>query len=256
MWEYSICVRNINSQIASYILSSLKKCVEKTGGVATFYKDKDFCYIVVGTDEKYKEKIQNHVCITITKVICTFFKGDFLNRHLNIPISDKISKIAFKNALINFDKETDFYIISKALSFENNLYLESFYNFKLQKLRSKWEELISLANENRDYFINSDSFFDLLKFLVDNIDINENEIDVVEDDDGYRIFSGSEDNCFECLDGEGLVSSVIGLSPQKINMYCKKENNATEILKKIYEKRVNFRFSREKEQNSLTFLKL
>lgn len=256
MWEYSICVRNINSAVASYILSSLKKYVEKIGGVATFYKDKDFSYIVVGTEEKDKEKIQNYICMTITKVICTFFKSEFLNENLIIPINDKMSKIAFKNALINFDKETDFYIISKTLSFENNLYLESFYNFKLQKLRNKWSELISLANDNRDYLLNTDSFFDLLKFLVDNIDINESEIDVVEDDDGYRIFSGNDDNSFECLDGEGLVSSVIDLSPQKINIYCKSENNATEILKKIYEKRVNFRFKKENNQNSLTFLKL
>lgn len=256
MWEYSICVKNSNKHIASYFLASTKKCIEKIGGIVTLYKDKDFSYIVIGTGDKDKEKVQNFLYRTITKVICSFFKSDFLNNNLNIMITDEMSKLAFKKALINFDKETDFYIISKSLSFEKTLYLESFYNFRLQKLRDKWGELISLANENRDYLINSESFFDLLKFLVDNIDISEEEIDIVEDDDGYRIFSGSEENSFGCLSKEGLVASVIDLSPQRINLYCKNENSATKILKKIYEKRVNFKFLNQNQGSFLTFSKI
>ena len=255
MWEYSICVSSSNRQIANYILSASKKYVEKFGGVATMLADNNFLSIIIGIEDKLKEKAQNHICKVVTKTICSFFKSDFLDKNLALPIRDEISLLAFKKALINFDKETDFFIVSKSLSFKENLYLESFYNFRLKKLRDKWGELISLANDNRDYLISSDSFYDLLKFLVDNIDISEDEIDIVEDDDGYRIFSGNDDNSLECLSKEGLVSSVIDLSPQKINLYCKGENSATEILKRIYEKRVNLKFAKSEEKDLVKILK-
>ena len=42
-------------------------------------------------------------------------------------------------------------IIKKNLVLENNLYLESFYRFRLKSLHDKWEELVSLSNENKEY---------------------------------------------------------------------------------------------------------
>src|SRR5699024_9332215 len=112
-------------------------------------------------------------------------------------------------ALINFDKETDYFLISKALNFNEFLYLESFYQFKLIKLRDKWSELIRLANENRDYLVSSDAFFDLLKFLIDNLDICKDEIDVVEEGDGYHIYEEGEKSM--PMNSSALISSLIDL---------------------------------------------
>ena len=66
-----------------------------------------------------------------------------------------------------FDRETDRYIVSHNLMLKKSLHLESFYEFKLQKLRLKWSELIKLANENAGYLLCNDTFIDLLKFLID-----------------------------------------------------------------------------------------
>jgi len=256
MWEYSISINNSNKKVLDFIFDTSKKYLSNIGGIVTLYKNLDSSMIIYAVEEDKKEKVQTFISKCITRTIGLFFKNNFLDEHLYLPISDDISKVAFKKALINFDKETDFYIISRALSFDKELYLESFYNFKLPKLREKWEELISLANENKDYLLNSEVFYDLLKFLVDNIDISESEIDIVEDEDGYRIFSGNEENSLYGLNSEGLISSVIDMSPQKINLYLKKENDATNILKRIYEHRVNFKFPENNKKECLFFSKI
>lgn len=255
MWEYSICVNSSNKDLANFIYSSLKTYIEGLGGVTTLYNG-SFTSIIIGIEESKREKAQVYISKVVTRTICSFFKREFLDENLSLSIKDEMGMLAFKKALINFDKETDFYIVSRNLAFNENLYLESFYNFRLKKLREKWGELISLANDNKDYLITSESFYDLLKFLIDNIDISQDEIDIVEDDDGYRIFSGSEEDNIECLTKEGLVSSVIDISPQKINLYCKGENSATDVLKKIYEKRVNFRFTQKEDKDLVTILKI
>ena len=256
MWEYSIVIDNSKANITDFIYHASKKFLLGIGGIATLYKEKASSMIIFAVEEEKKEKLQSFISRCITRAICLFFKSDYLDKNLCLLLNDQMSQLAFKKALLNFDKETDFYIISRALDFKEQLYLDSFYNFRLTKIREKWGELISLANDNKDYLLNSDAFFDLLKFLVDNIDISENEIDIVEDDDGYRIFGGNEENSFDGLNQEGLLSSVIDMSPQKINLYLKKENDATDILKRIYEHRVNFKFSQNEKKDCLIFSKI
>ena len=125
MWEYSIKVKNSNQHIISYIFSSSQKFVSSISGVSTVFKEEEYSSIIIGVSEKYKEKTQSFLTKCITRVICNYFKSDFLDRHLNIKILDEISLLAFKKALINFDKETDYYLVSKNLTFKTALYLKS-----------------------------------------------------------------------------------------------------------------------------------
>ena len=161
-----------------------------------------------------------------------------------------MSMMAFKKALINFDRETDFYLISKNLEFMQNLHLDSFYNFKLKSLREKWAELISLANENGDYLVSNDAFFDLLKFLIDNLEVCEDEISVFEDENGYFIKASGSDEEGECrsLSKENLVTRLIELSPKKINLFCRSDDNTAGFLSKIFEERVNICYNKSVEK--------
>lgn len=243
MWEYSIKVSKENQIVSDKIFSYLKKRTSKYKSIVVSSLQGDFFSISLAIDDRYVEYAQELLARIITKTICTNFKEYYLERNLFLPSQDRINLTAFKNALINFDKETDYFIISKNLILEGELYLESFFNFKLLRLQEKWNELVKLANENRDYLVCKDAFFDLLKFLIDNIDVTKREIKVVEEENGYRIIPSSETEIedFEenVVSGEVLVSSLIELSPRKIELYYTKESDATNLLKTIYDKRLS-----------------
>ena len=106
-------------------------------------------------------------------------------------------------------------------------------------MQEKWAELVTLSNDNSDYLISSDSFIDLLKFLVDNLDICEDEISVVKDSDGYKIFTLNE-GLYQnkVFSEEAIVSSVIDLSPQKINLYFNESSSAIDLLERLFEERI------------------
>lgn len=255
MWEYSINVSNSNKNILNFLLSSLRKFTEKYGGLVAINEEKCYSSILIGVEEKDKDRLQNFLSKCIKNCICSFFKLEYLNKNLNIPSSEDVLGLAFKRAMINFDRETDYFIIEKNLEFDKEMYLDSFYNFKLKKLQSKWTELINLANDNREFLLDKYAFLDLLKFLIDNIDVSTEEIDIVENDVGYRIFTSEEDFILEIGSKEELISSVIDLSPQKMNIYCNSSNKAIDLLTFMYEKRVNLFLNRRNENDCLTFLK-
>ncbi len=258
MWELSISVSSKNIEIARFIYQTLKSQTADFGAVVTCYEEFENFYILIGCPESERARTSVIIERCVIKVICNFYKDRFLTENLRLPLHEKMSLMAFKKALINFDKETDFYIISKNLELEKNLHLDSFYFFKLKALREKWAELIALANENSDYLVSNEAFFDLLKFLIDNLEICEEEINVFEDENGYFItpHSTQEDCPYESLSKEGLVTSLIELCPKKINLFCRSDDNTAGFLSRIFEERINVCYNKNLEKiNKVTLYK-
>lgn len=238
MWEFSLNLKTENFEIAKYFYNTISAYVKALNGMVTSHEDNGYISILIAVPLEKSEQVKTLLLCSITEVICTQFKNEFLNKSLLLPELDNASLYAFKKALLNFDRETDKYIIKKNLVLENNLYLESFYHFRLRSLLDKWEELVSLSNENKEYLISKESFIDLLKFLVDNLDICEEEISVVKENDGYRIYSEENNLQENLISKDSMVSSVIDLSPQKINLYFNETSSEINLLERIFEERI------------------
>lgn len=246
MWEISIAVASLNIDIAKFVYQTLKTQTTALETVVTCYEQFDNFYIVVGCPLEQQQKVKIEIENCIIKVVCNFFKEKFLTENLRLPFHESISLMAFKKALINFDKETDFYLISKNLVLDKNINLDSFYSFKLKSLREKWEELVMLANENSDYLGSSEAFFDLLKFLIDNLEVCEEEINVFQQETGYLIEAKGDE--ISCGSKEGLVGSLIEISPKKINMYCKSDDKTANFLSKLFDERFNVCYNKNIEK--------
>ena len=219
MWEFSLNFKKDNCDLATLSFNVLSKEIKRYNGILTVCEDNNYIYLIMAVQQAFQECLKASLTKLIIQLICNNFKSNFLDQHLTLPISDKVSMHAFKKALLNFDRETDKYIIKRCLHLNNHLFVESFYNFKLKALKDKWCELISLSNENRDYLTSRESFIDLLKFLVDNLDICVNEINVIKEDGVFRIYSDGKNFKERVESEESMIASVIDLSPQKINLY-------------------------------------
>ncbi len=243
MWEF--CLSTYKLEVARSVFQAMKEELGDYQTVLTCYEKYGIFNIMFACPLEEKNRLSTLLEQNIIKVICSFYKENFLKDNLCLPSHEKISLMAFKKALMNFDRETDLYIISKNLELKSTLNLDSFYEFKLKALRDKWGELVLLANENSEYLIGDEAFYDLLKFLVDNLEIRENEISVFEKENGYSIMA---DECFESLNNEALVSTLIELSPKKINFYCDKEDATVNFLTKIFSERIKVNYNRSMEK--------
>lgn len=237
MWELSISVEDV--EIARFVFQTLKSQSEELGGVVTCYEEYNNIFIIFACpfEEKARASVMIERCVI--KAVTKFYKDKFLTNNLRLPIFEDMSLTAFKKALINFDKETDFYIISKNLDLDKNLQLDSFYNFKLKPLRQKWAELITLANENSEYLVSNDAFFDLLHFLIDNLEVCEEEVNVFQDENGYFLSPENSSLASSSLTKENLVGSLIELCPKKINFFCANDDNTAGFLTRLFEERMN-----------------
>lgn len=238
MWEYSLNIKNENRALAGFVYSSMSKFVGNNRGVVTRNEENGYIKILIAVKSYFVEQTKSSVASLIVDAVCYNFKELFLDKFLNLSGLDEMGRGAFKKALLNFDKETDRFMVKRALFLEGEMYLESFFDFRLKNLQNKWQELVDLSNENREFLLTSESFIDLLKFLVDNLDICEDEISIFKENGEYKIYAKGHSEPISPLNEENIVSSVIDLSPQRINLYFKERSKAISLLEKIFEERI------------------
>ncbi len=219
MWEFSLNLKTENFELAKFIHNNISVFCAKWHGVVTSVEEGGYISILIAVKEQDKEKMQAYLTNCIVEVICTVFKSSFLDGNLFLPSEDPLGMNAFKKALLNFDKETDRYLVKKALKLEKDLFLESFYQFNLSTLKAKWAELVTLANENREYLSSTESFIDLLKL-------------------SYKILVSDKLYQNKVFSEESLVSSIIDLSPQKIYLYFDEDSQAINLLHRLFEERI------------------
>ena len=99
----------------------------------------------------------------------------------------------------------------------------------LKFLKKKWEELVSLANENVMYFLSEDSLLELIKFLISNLEHRCYAVNVFSKSDCYFLcdLQGKRIDDF-MLEKQGiyedgnLLTILVALNPEKIIVHCNK----------------------------------
>lgn len=236
MWERSISVKN--SEIANYIFKRIKTDLDQVC-LVTADLQKGNNVIMMACEDYDTTRVKLFLTEIIIDVICNFYKNEFLESKLQLPLKDSTYIRALKKALISFDKETDAYIIAKNLNLDCNLNLDGFYYFQLKSLREKWEELAGIANDNGCFLISPENIVDLLRFLVDNLEIAHETVNVYCDDKEIKIYDDLNIN-YEIKEGDDLLSTLIGLSPKRINFFGDNTSDKYLLISQVFEKRLNF----------------
>ena len=244
MWEFCISVDGSKREILNFILQKLEGEIKDCNGVLTYLNKGQSVDVLIACNKFEKNRILMLIQEIISEVICYYYKKDFLIRNLQVNIVDDISKKAFICALLYFDNETDIYIVNKYLELSKKMNIESFFNFRLISLKQKWQELVEIANQNEIYLYKDDTFLELIKFLVDNIEVKNDVVNIMPLDTSYGIFDSKFDiiEPSKNMDEEKLVTDLIALSPKSINIYCSEilSNKIKTLICKLFEKRVKF----------------
>ena len=132
--------------------------------------------VQISSDERFASSlgyIENYcggLIEALADVIITDCKAFYIAESVKLPIHDKVSRHAFVAAMLAFDRDTDRIIVKSLLRLTQEFYLDSFYDFCIHSLKTRWDEVCLLANENKYYLSDSAMFGELLHFLISNIE--------------------------------------------------------------------------------------
>lgn len=222
MWEFCIEANKKNIHLINYISERMADAVSLADGVQSVITLGNTSSLAIGCEQKHKRQIEGVLRMVLCDAVCEKMKFDFLKKHINLIINDEKLFDAFVKVYTYFDSEIERKIVLRSLFFSKKIVLESFLDFRLQPLRKKWEEMCNLTNSNSNLFLQSETFIELLKFLISNLE-SKSDCLVLDLENGCNLYEEKGNKIFalqsfDIEDDINIVTSVIELCPNKIKI--------------------------------------
>ncbi len=238
MFELSLSILLKNQKYLSLFYKELYDEIKADGGVITKYNHFGRSYVVLAVPKNKKEYYKSKVLDTIVSIIINNYKFEFFKEYLQLQ-EEKLLHQLFLRALIIFDYDIDKEFIKSKIEIKNEVCIDSFFFFKLQDLKRRWEKTAYMIRQN-NLWVSDESIYEILKKLAE---VTENTVlsyDVFALKSSIKIKYIGFKKLFKNNKNEylKLLEEIIKNNPQKINISLSKEcgefNQVVEILQKIY----------------------
>lgn len=240
MWEFCVTASKNNENAILYIQENMQDVMEECSAVQSYDIYNKVCVFCLGAERAKSALIKQKLAKVLCNAVCEKMKYNYLKENILIDESNYSLFEAFIKVYTYFDSEIEKAIAIRAIYFPKVLNLESFLEFRLSSLKQKWKEMCSLISINSALFLKNETFLDLLKFLISNLDYKCKNILI--DFSNSTIYSklGKKLEIItkmqKCSTLE-VLTKIIELSPQKIFIKNPREQEIVGILQELFKNR-------------------
>ncbi len=243
-WEFELTCDISKAPCIEYIKTKLKNLIKSQKGIITTIYSKSNITLLIGLNKAQKMEIKQFLYSCIAEMIVNEYKAEYLRSNFDFEMKEGLLLKCFIKGLVCFDSDFEKQIIySKLIAFDK-INLESFVDFRLKFLKSKWEDLVCLANDNYLYLLSGGNFFELMKFLISNLDCRVDKLEVELSGDSFNLISSGKNLDLPFMinnkSQEDLAASIVSLCPKTITIYNGKNLNfdVENFLYKLFENRL------------------
>lgn len=223
----------------------LLRAINDNNGIITEMEDGSNYSLLVAYPDAQKEVFNKIIRTELTRFFSYYFKIDFFKKNLVLKMLNNVYSEMFIRALSRFDQNLDIRDITLAIYEFNTINLQSFFYFRLTGMKRRWEELIKLTNENTVWQLSKQSFEDLLKFLISNLESQIDFVDIVINDKTTIIYDKNNNIITQKkIKAEfskfWIVMALIKFSPKNINIQAN-ENINLSLIDKFFDANIKLK---------------
>jgi hypothetical protein len=220
MFEFTLTANAANSTLTDFAFDYLKPKVESYGGIIVKAQVGRACSVSLAVGEKMLDCVRAQILDAVAGAIVRYYKEQFLAQNIAFSCINKAHLSGLIRALVVFDRQTDYDIIKKHLVLENKLVMDSFYVFRLQELRERWNSIASVVMENIPIMLKNKTVEEITKSFVDSTEEAVDTVEIVAKNGKINLLASGKMLDIEfCLNADyqtDLVCELIALSPKKI----------------------------------------
>lgn len=232
MFQFLLGVDSSRERWAMAIKDSLSEKLEPDCLVAATRLGKRY-QVAVASESDSKLKILETISDSVIEALGYFCKYEYLSKNLKLPL-DKQSYNILLHALTQFDRASDEALMKNCVPISSGMALDGIYRFRLGLLKERWREIINLTKENAMYLTDSETFYELIKFLFSSIEARVESVILSKSNDKYVISDGTKP-LFSSMDIEEIVYALIDYAPLSIAVNKSFGNEQTvELITKIF----------------------
>ena len=240
MWEFSLACRNNNKAILDYIDSCF--CADLPDCMLTKFTDKHFTYLLFASDEGIGSICKSKIKKCINTYIIDVYKYEYFTKRILRGNKDLIN-LAYIKALTLYDVDTDLALLNASLDIDEQLYIDSFIQFKLKDLVRVWEELCQLIMSNINY-LNNDMMLDVMKNFISTFDSSHTTLKIIIEQDSFVLYKIDNNSKPIKLKDKAPAIDVVNYTllsnPKHIQIYGNSGDSFSiiSLLKSLYDDKV------------------
>ena len=191
--------------------------------------------VAVASESDSKLKILEIISDSVIEALGYFCKYEYLSNSLKLPL-DSVSYNILLHALTQFDRSSDEALLKNCVQISNGMALDGIYRFRLGLLKERWCEIVNLTKENARYLTDSETFYELIKFLFSSIEARVENV-ILSKSNGLYIITdeANHKNLFSSADINEIVYALIDYAPLSIAVNKSFENEKTvDLITKIF----------------------
>lgn len=247
MFEMTVSTSKARSKDISYIVGKLRSAVKSMKGIMVCEEFDGRTKLAIAVNEKKKDLMLSLIFDAVSEAIVRSYKEEFLIKNIKIVSRNKLVMSTLVKALTLFDKDSDKQLIKKQLAYCEELYIDSFYHFRLWELEERWGQICRLVEENSAYLYESNSLGELMKFLIATGETELDEIHLHAKRGSVGGFSSAGKEIFKLSYKKDetskidVVSKLIDNLPEKIIVYDEVDGELAQLLMSIFDGKVSLR---------------
>lgn len=209
----------------SYLFRKVRERFSFLPSVCDMKRQGDCSQIEFKTEKEYCPYVRKFTEDHIADVITVGYKYDFFEKRLRLPLLSKLQRRFLLTALVAADYKEDRGFVIRRLRGLENYCLDGFFNFRLQDIKKRWEEIADYIPTD----MGERSLESFLGFLTEDGEGKLYLKDGKVYDEEYRPLSKS------ILTGvESPVGEIIIGGAEQVYCFGKTDEETKAFLKKYY----------------------
>ena len=189
IWQYSLIAPIEHIDYIIWIKNKVDNCVLRADGEISIIYTNESIILAIRLPLAQKLILKPIFEALVAEIILNIYKPIYLEKSFDFYVQKDLLYFSFVKALCMFDYELDKQLISQKLLKYDKLNIQSFFDFCMKKLKDKWKELVMLANDNYLYLLSGGNFFELVKFLISNLNSKYLSVEVRFFEKSWAIYS-------------------------------------------------------------------
>lgn len=225
MYETTVSVVKENSHLLDYVKSQMEPVLGEVDGICAENDDKFRNSFSLACADTYRFQIRRRLTDAVAQALTLGYKNMYVRSLLHID-----RKNFYQNVLVNticiFDADYDRTVISRLLDMDQSLSIDGYYNFRMDGVKRKWQEITKLISDNCYIMSDSRLIIEFLQYLLESSPSRVKTLSVSIDGDRFVLYDSDNkvlepalSMAKESLCEEEAMLNILWLKPDKIKVY-------------------------------------
>ena len=225
MYEVTLSTPTRHNHLLGYLRNDLQPYFSKIGGTYAILQQKYRSYFSIACDDTFAFQAKRLITESVSQVLTLGYKNIFVRNLLDISQSNFYQNVLVDTMCI-FDHVYDAKMVTHLINVEKDIYLDGYYNFRMQDFKRKWQNVANMILEN-DYVLSDNTLIlEFLQYLLQSVDTKTKQISLCIEDNNYDLYDyknrllpqSDTMSAFSTPESDVLVNAIY-LNTQKLKVY-------------------------------------